>query len=103
MLTIKQINRIYQKGFELRLKKNPHPAFKGEIDPATLEIFIYQANVESQYDEDITILHEFLHARDEINSADSPAKCSSIDKEAIRTYKDKPHVLEYIKDLYYLK
>ena len=103
MLTINQVNKIYQEGFNVRFKRNPHSAFKGEIDSGTLEILIYEANTESRYDKDITILHEFIHARDEVKSIHSSVRCSGIDKEAIWTYNNRPHVVQYIKELYGIK
>jgi len=103
MLTIDQVNEIYQEGFDLRLKRTPHPGFKGEIDPSTYEIIIYQSNTESQYDKDITILHEFLHARDELNASLEAADCSLIDREAEYIYNNHPYVLAYIKDLYNIR
>ncbi len=103
MLTINQVNKIYQEGFDIRVTRAHHPGFKGEIDPSTLEIFIYQSNVESQYDKDITILHEFLHAKDELKSNLSSTRCSNIDKQAVWIYNNKPHVLQYIKDLYNIR
>ena len=103
MLTIDQVNEIYREGFDLRLKRTRHPGFKGEIDPSTYEIIIYQANTESQYDKDITILHEFLHARDELNARLESADCSLIDREAEWIYNNHPYVLQYIKDLYNIR
>ena len=31
MLTIEQINEIYQEGYDIRLKRTSHPALKGEM------------------------------------------------------------------------
>ena len=100
MLTIDQVNRIYREGFDIHLKRNSLRGLKGEIDPAALEILIYLANAESEYDRDITLLHELIHAREEIGPMDSSLECHHSDEEAIRTYEQSPHVLEYVKDLY---
>lgn len=102
MLTIDQINRIYREGFDILLKGNSHRGLKGEIDPAALEILIYLANAESEYDRDITLLHELIHAREEIDPTYTPLECHRIDEEAIRTYEQKPHILQYVKELYEL-
>ncbi len=100
MLTIDQVNRIYQEGFDIRFKKNPFRGLKGEFDPGTSEILIYHENADSQYDRDITILHEFIHAREDVEPRYSSGDCNRIDEEAIRTYHQRPDVLLYLKELY---
>ena len=100
MLTICQVNRIYQEGFDLFIRGVCRSGIKGEFDPGALEINIYQKNVESEYDMDITILHEFIHARDEVLSGSRLADCRLVDMEAVRTYEENPHVLRYIKELF---
>jgi len=100
MLTIDQVIKIYEEGFDLLLKGVSRSGLKGELDPGTLEINIYQSNVDSEYDRDITILHEFIHARDEILPRDPLVDCSLVDMEAMQTYEENPHVLQYIKELF---
>ena len=100
MLTIDQVNRMYQEGYDVRFKKKSFPGLKGEFDPGTSEILIYHENADSQYDRDITILHEFIHAREEMEARYSSGNCNSIDEEAMRTYQQRPDVLMYLKELY---
>ena len=103
MLNVRQVIRTYQSGVEIKLKRKPHHQnLKGEYDPSNLEIRVYLPAQESKLERDITILHEMIHARDgsEVRVYSLSGYEKSIDKEARETYKRRPHVLEFVKQLY---
>ncbi len=103
MLTLKQIIELYQDGVEIRFKKKPHHnGIKGEFDPASLEVIIYLAHINSKFDRDITILHEFVHAKNHHFGVTLEDEVL-VEDEAIRTYAKKDYILEFIKRLYNLK
>ncbi len=103
-LTLQQLVKLYSEGVVLKFKKKSHPDFiKGEYSPDCLEIYIYLSHIDSKYDRDITILHELIHARNDL----FPKKSSKdteyfVEKEAIETYHKKPEVIEFIKAKYEL-
>ena len=101
MLTINQIVRLYEEGVDIKFKKYSDCNNKGEFDPCTLEIYIYDNNLDSECDKDITILHEFVHAKYDvpfIRKDKTPEEL--IELEAVKTYNKKPYILEFIKWLY---
>ena len=117
MLTVHQIVKLFESGVSVKSKQRHSKHFLGVYDHSQLEISIYEAeikreariegeNLEKQ--RGVTILHEFVHARDDcIQSARSPKKRASgiereVDKEAMQTYNTRPYVLEFIKRLYSL-
>ena len=106
MLTINQIVKLYEDGFEINVKRKPHPAgFKGEYDPATLEAAIYEPALESAFDRDLTILHEAIHCRNAVIWVPRNGRYNnrSIEREARKTYTKRPYVLEFLKQLYGIK
>ncbi len=109
MLTINQLVKVYEEGVNMHFKKQPSPnGFKGEYDPNSLEVFIYTPAIESKSDEDITILHEFVHARDDVYYSktqyikDITQYEQETEQEALKTYKKKPYILDFIMQLYYI-
>jgi len=112
MLTISQITRIYSECIDIKFKNKPHPeGLKGEYDPAALEVIVYRPAVKSSEDRDITLLHEFVHARDDTKAArltcaeDYDGKAVQLmeqktEQEAIETYEKRPYALEFIKQIY---
>jgi len=102
MLDISHIVKLYRNGLDLYVKKFHNLGFKGEFDPSQLAIFIYSFNLESDYDRDITILHEFIHARNDI-LYDRWDRDDNVEKEAICAYNKSQSILTFIKELYNLK
>ena len=109
MLTINQLVKVYEKGVEVHFKKSPSPkGFKGEYDPGSLSVLIYIPAIESKYDEDVTLLHEFIHARDDIYFSktqyirDIDEYEQETEQEALKTYKKRPHIIDFISQLYYI-
>jgi len=109
MLKVKEIIKL-QKGLELLLKKEISlRKFKGLYEPDKKRIIIFYSNINNKKDLDLTLLHEFVHARDDIcysniyyiNDIGDYEK--STEKEAIKTYNKKPHILKLIKDIYDIK
>ena len=109
MLTIADIKQVYKKGVTLKFKRKPIPPdsnrFKGEFDPSTLEIKIYLSYQESKKDKELTILHEFVHARDDIKGHRyyRERRHSSVERETINTYHHRYYVLQFIKQLYRIR
>jgi len=67
MLTIKDIIELYQEGVNLEFKNGRHPdGLKGVWCLPEQEIRVYLPSMDSETDKYITIIHEFLHARDHI-------------------------------------
>lgn len=109
MLTLKQIRELYQANLKIKFKKKHPQRLKGEYDPGTLEAIVYIPNAESKEDRDITILHELIHARDDIKGLRTQYEKykkkieDQVEKEAVETYKNRPYVLQFIKQLYDIK
>ncbi|MBI2671849.1 hypothetical protein HYX16_02855 [Candidatus Woesearchaeota archaeon] len=104
MLTIRQIIKLCEDGVDITFKKTRQKSLKGEYSDQALEIIIYMDNIGSEYDLDITILHEFIHARDYTKPERYHDRSEKhIDEEALRTYNKRPYVLKFIKELYELK
>lgn len=72
---------------------------KGETD----DVILYMKNIVSQEDLDITILHEFVHARDNCLLEREFVPESEVENEAVETYKNAPEVLSIIKQFYHLE
>lgn len=104
MLTKKDILKLYDEGLEIKFRRKRHPqGLRGDYDPSACEINVYTKAVSSAYERDITLLHEFIHARDDRNDnkrQTGQALDSRIEKEALQTYEKKPSVLALIKELY---
>lgn len=106
LLTINQVVRLCQGGVDIRLVNNkPHPrGIKGEFDMSFLEIVVYKPNIESHEDMDITILHEFIHARNYTNpcfsDSDEHRMEEHIEEQAVMTYIKRPYLPRFIKQLY---
>ena len=116
MLTIDQIVKVSEEGVNILFKDtSDHFGYKGVYDPSMQKIIIYKKAIDSPYDFHITLLHEFVHARNEILYShifftNSQGKVSDIsdsfeyeeatEHEAISTYEKNPDVLKFIKDLY---
>ena len=106
MLTIEDIKQAYEDGVTLRFKRKPaSDRRKGEFDPLTLEVKVFLTDQESREDKDITILHEFIHVRDNIEGHRHyrPRRDSAVEREAENTYRYRHNVLEFIKQLYRIK
>lgn len=104
MLTIHQVNTLYRDGVDIRFKKKKGSnRLKGEYDPNSLEGIIYMKEVESLEDRDITMLHEFIHARNGARGYRYKDVEDVVETEAKKTYERRPEVLKYIKELYGIK
>mgnify|MGYP001577747382 CR=1 FL=1 len=107
MLTKKDISRIYNKGVSLRFRRK-FTSERGDYDPSNLEINIYlYSHNSSQGDMDITILHEFIHARDDVLVKSFREKNLSekeleerVEDEAIQTYEKNPGIIKFIREVY---
>ena len=116
MLTINHIDKVLRKGVELSLENTANPlGYKGVYEPGLQKITIYNKAISSLYDFDITLLHEFVHARDDILYSyifftDKQGRVSDIsdvieyeqatELEAILTYDHNSDALNYIKEFY---
>ena len=100
MLTINQVRAIYEEGVDITLVRGPHPQrCKGTYDG---EIRIYTKSMRSKRGRHIIILHEVIHARNDLlnfrRDGDRLAQ-----REAIETYNKRPAVLGYIEFLWRIK
>ena len=104
MLTIKQVVKLYENGFEIRIRKKPHPnGAKGEFDPSTLEGVVFLPAIESPEDKDITILHETVHGRNGILDGTIGGNERMVEREAKAVYYKRHYVLEFLKWLYKIR
>lgn len=102
MLTKKEVTELYQDGLEVRLRRKRHPEkLKGDYDPSHFEISIFLADLASEFEFGITLLHEFIHARDERKGV-LDINDETVEAEARKTNDKRPHILEFIKDLYHI-
>ena len=102
MLTKKDVIQLYNDGLAIRWRRKKHPQqLKGEYDPAGFEVHIYTPHLASEHDRDMTLLHEFVHARDDRKGLPNNRTCSPrVEREAEATYQRRPGVLALIKELY---
>lgn len=102
MLTIDQVIEVYQNGVEIKYRrKKHHYNLKGEYDPGLREVNVYLPSIDSSKDKDITLLHELIHARNDLKSAKQPdIEDSVVEEEALKTYQKKYYVLQFIKLIY---
>lgn len=105
MLTIEDIKQAYEEGITLRLKRKPAPdKRKGEFDLLNLEVRIFLPGAESKEDKELTILHEFIHARDGIKGYRyRDRKDYNVEREAANTLRYRSEVLKFIKQLYKIR
>lgn len=104
MLSIDDIKELHKSGVKVIMRKKcPHPEKpQGEYKPYTENIILYPGNIESELERDINLLHEFIHARDDIILGfeyDDDCR-DGVNPEANKTYCLRPYVLGYIKKLY---
>ena len=101
MLTIKQIIKMYEEGVEMHFSRaHVPPDFKGEYDPARQRIIIYTRSIVSPIDRDLTILHEHIHARDDVKSFrahSSSDEEQAVEREAKETYLRRNYLLDFIR------
>jgi len=104
MLSKKNVIQLYNDGLVIRWRRKKHPQqLKGEFDPAAFEVNIYTRHLLSEHDRDLTLLHEFIHARDDHKGLPNNRTCSpQVEQEAEATYQRRPEVLALIKELYNL-
>lgn len=102
MLTKTNVIQLYNDGLVIRWRRKKHPQqLKGEFDPVAFEVNIYTQHLLSEHDRDITLLHEFIHARDDHKGRPNSRTCSpQVEREAEATYQRRPEVLALIKELY---
>ncbi len=105
MLTLRQIRKIYEEGIYVCFsRKKVNPKLKGEYDPEKTKIIIYAKSIESRFDEDITFLHECIHARDDARGTRYLGNEEDlVEKEALDTYYNRPNVLVFLKYLFNIK
>ena len=106
MLSVEQVIKLCEEDVRIRFRRKPRSdKLKGEYDPEDNEISVYLKNIDSKEERDITILHEFIHARDIwIKNLDTTGSCSErVEREATETYKKRPEVLAFIKEMYKIK
>lgn len=109
MLTASQVIALCQEeGIVVKLKRTAlDNKVQGDYVQADHEVILYLPNITSQSDFDLTLLHEFIHARDDYKYWRTSERQSKIEKEveneALKTYNCNPSVLELIKELYGIK
>ncbi|MBU4456454.1 MAG: hypothetical protein KKA65_03045, partial [Nanoarchaeota archaeon] len=109
MLTIEEVVELYEKEglviiFKQINKKFGPKTLAGEYNTENNlnnstkppEIIIYQKMIENQKDLEITLLHEFIHARNDLILELDKENDTEVEKEAVETYKKSPEVIEFI-------
>ena len=103
MLTIKQIARLYENGVNLVFRrKQPEPLQNGDWDPETLDAIVFLAVMKDKRERDVTILHEFIHARRDVLGFRGLNEAET-ERQAEMTYELKHYVLQFLKQLYGIK
>lgn len=103
MLTLRQIVKACEEGIEVKFRRKSHPlGWKGEYDPENKLVSVYKPAIESKEDLELTLLHEFVHARDDVKGGREGNETET-ELEAIDTYHKNYSVLEFIKGVYNLK
>lgn len=103
MLTIEDVVALCEEGVGICFRRKPHPeSVSGEWDPARLEINIYKRQISSDYEFGLTILHEFIHARNDLLS-DMADDDEEVEREAVLTYDNDNAVLDFITNLYRIR
>jgi len=123
MLSYSEILKLYLYQVSIKFRRKPKDLklekfgvddfeMKAEFNPEDLEIIIYTPFNQTEYERDMSLLHEFTHARDAILRGYGNLKghnyvenrdCSEVELEALETYQKRPYILKFIKDLYQLK
>lgn len=105
MLSIEDIIELYENGEVNSIKVNWHNQahnVTGILEPERHCIVLYMKNISDQKELNLTILHEFVHARyNYIMEIDDENKIE-VENEAICLYENEPYILEFIKDFYRL-
>ena len=100
MLTKKEVIQFYQDGLEVKLRRKRHPEkLKGDYDPSHFEISVFLPELVSEFEFGVTLLHEFIHARDDRKGV-LDKNDEKVEAEARETNDKQPHILEFIKYLY---
>jgi hypothetical protein len=108
MLTIEDVINICENDYEISLTNQPpsfYPTTMGYTEPDNSLINIYLDNIPSMREYSITLIHEFIHAKNELNKfTDNLFDDDKFtEAEAVETYNKTPEVVELIIDLYDLK
>jgi len=98
MLTINNILELYNKGVDIIITNKPSDD-AGEWDLSSLCVFLYKKNIKSKEEVYLTLIHELMHARDDL-IFNRPIDETRAEKEAIKTYFKRPYITELLKDLY---
>ena len=120
MLTIEQIIKIHDSGVTVNFSDETSE-MKGCYDPSTTKITIFSNSLNSEKDYHITLLHEFIHAKDdlfydnkEINDhlsgvvSNNPYNGNKsfyerdTEKESLTVYNNMSYILAFIKKIYEL-
>lgn len=102
MLEKKDVLRLFDEGLEIKFRRKPHPdGLRGEYDPAAFQVNIYSPAIPSRQEQDLTLLHEFIHARDDRNGVVNHHACrSGVEQEACETRERHPEVIRLIRELF---
>lgn len=108
MLSFDDIMILFYEDVYVEFLRRRSDRITGEWDYP--RILIYLNNITSEYDRDITLLHEFIHARDEIVKGIEKklgemdeygcTNYNEVEREAIETYHTSPEILKFLKELY---
>lgn len=85
MLSKNNVIQLYNDGLVIRWRRKKHPQqLKGEFDPAAFEVNVYTRHLlSSEHDRDLTLLHGFIHARDDRKELPNIRTCSpQVEREA---------------------
>lgn len=95
MLTTRQVIKLAGR-IDVELCTNKHSYFiKGSYLPDFELITIYLPDIDSEEDFDVTLVHEFIHARDKTSDCER-----TTEEEAIETYRRTPEIARFIRELF---
>jgi hypothetical protein len=104
MLTIDHIVELYQHGVDIHFKEKPHESGrKGAWIEGLWKVLVYVPSATSTEDLYETVLHEFIHARNDLLTPECDDSERKVELEGKDTYKHNPELIIFIKDLYCYK
>ncbi|MBU1201175.1 MAG: mitochondrial inner membrane protease ATP23 [Nanoarchaeota archaeon] len=100
MLKIMDVIWMYEEGMTAKvISRLKNPDQKGEYRPDKDEIVIAADNIKSEDDFNITLVHELIHARNDLLYSKKELE-NEVEKEALKTYNLNPGVALFARQIY---
>jgi hypothetical protein len=101
MLTVDDFIKVYQHAVDLHLKEKPHKSSRrGVWREDYWKVLVYIPAHDNLDDLYKTIIHEFIHARNDLVTPEMSDLEEDVEAECIETFIKNPEVIDYIKECY---